>query len=756
MGTASEVTSRDIPPRIRALASFPVDVLMMPGITLWGDINTPTIVVDFDDFTEKFQGYMLNYETPVQLRQFFLGGGKKAIINRIVHIDGSGLPVSAAKAFKVVQTAVAAASNGTVLGMQAAPFALVNGDTLIGKIDSNAGQETATIVATAAEVENGADENFALTDGFTLLVKVDGQAVAQTVTFNTAEFAAIGAATAEEVAAVINAELVGGSAQVTSGGLRVTIYSDTKGSDSKIQVTGGTGNTALSFGTTEQVVVGSNVADASSVTVAELKTIIEAAWVYGSGCTVTDASGYVQIATNVAGLSGDIQVVAASTADDELGLDNAVHTGGSGAAVDTLKAWGKYEGGTIGNAITFDITDATDGVAEHFDVITYLNGVKDQTHANMTMDSTSLQHVDERLKHDKNESMLIDLEDMLASGSALARRPVNGVGYSLTGGDDGLALLDDNDFIGTEGDSTGIYAFDQMDEGDTMICPDRASTTVQNRMSLWLETNRKRQACGIPDPPLGLDSDGATTHASSLTPSEQLQALPWPGIKIPNPDKTVYGNDTLITIKPSGSIAGRMAYNTQNYETHVATQPGNEIYGRLINVVDVETTEVRRIGVRRKITPLHVNPIMAAKDTTGAYGVWLNDVQALKTDGNFKSIGENRMMAQIRKTVMRYMETIRTTPNTPDNRLKDKVIIEAYMLQWVARKALASESAEDSFYVNTDPLGKGINNALVQEREEYKVLLAVATARSRRFIEVMFTRDQRAVETALLQQLVSP
>ena len=104
MGTASEVISKDISPRIKALPSFAVDVLMIPGVTLWGEINTPSVVVDFDDFFEKHRGYMLNYETPVQVKQFFLGGGRKAIVVRIVHIDGSGNPVSAAKAWHTSRT----------------------------------------------------------------------------------------------------------------------------------------------------------------------------------------------------------------------------------------------------------------------------------------------------------------------------------------------------------------------------------------------------------------------------------------------------------------------------------------------------------------------------------------------------------------------------------------------------------------------------------------------------------------------------
>lgn len=755
MGTASEVTSKDIPPRIKSLPSFPVDVLMIPGVTLWGEINTPSIVVDFDDFFEKHRGYMLNYETPVQIKQFFLGGGRKAIVVRIVHIDGSGNPVSAAKAWHTSQTATASPSAGAVTGSTTAPYALVNGDTLVGKVDSNPGEETATIVATVAELENTPAETYALSDGQTLTVKIDGGSE-QTVTFNTAEFADIANATAEEVAAVINAELVGGSAQATSGGTKVTIYSDTAGSNSKVQVTGGTANGVLTFVTTEQGVVGNNVANVSSVTITELKAIIEAAWVFSSGVTVSDSGGMIKITSNTTGASSNVQVVASSTGDDELGLDNAVHAGGTGAAVDTLKLQGKYEGGTIGNGLTYDVTDATDGIAEHFDIVVYLDGVKDRTHANLTMDATSVDYAPERLKHDKNESMLVDAVDMSAPGVTLDRRPANAAGNSLAGGDDGLALLEDNDFIGQEQFSTGLYAFDQVDEGDILICPDRATTTVQNRMSLYMETNRKNTCTGIPDPPLGMDADAAITHVASLTPSEQFQALPWPAVHIPNPDKVVYGNDTFVTIKPSGSIAGKMAGNTRLFETHVATQPGNETRGRLINVINVESQDVRRIGIRRKVTPNGINPIMAAKDTTGRFGVWLNDVQAGKTNGNFKSIGETRVMAAIRKAMLKYLDTIRTTENTQDNRLKDQKIIEAYMLQWVARGALATTNATEAFYVNTDPRGDGINNALVREREEYKVILAVATARARRFVEILFTRDQRAVEAALLQQLVSP
>lgn len=201
---------------------------------------------------------------------------------------------------------------------------------------------------------------------------------------------------------------------------------------------------------------------------------------------------------------------------------------------------------------------------------------------------------------------------------------------------------------------------------------------------------------------------------------------------------------------------GRLARNTIKYKTNVATQPGNEIFGRLENVVGVETEEVNDPKVRRKVTPHRINPIVAMKDTTGAYGVWLNDVQALKGDGNFTSIGEIRLMALIRKTVMGYLETTRTTPNTIDNRRQDQKVIGAYLGTWLSKGVFASNDASSAYYVNTDPDGEGINNPIEQEQERYHVLIGVATAKSRRMVDVGFTRDQRAVENYIQQQLNAP
>jgi len=106
-------------------------------------------------------------------------------------------------------------------------------------------------------VTSGNTQTYALVDGQTLTVRVDGQSAAQTVTFNTADFAAIGAATAAEVAAVISTDLASPSATGGTSGGAVTITSDSGGS---ILVTGGTANAALGFATSHTPTGTSNIA----------------------------------------------------------------------------------------------------------------------------------------------------------------------------------------------------------------------------------------------------------------------------------------------------------------------------------------------------------------------------------------------------------------------------------------------------------------------------------------------------------------
>ncbi len=220
-----------------------------------------------------------------------------------------------------------ASVTGTVVG----PWAFVSGDTIEVAIDAEVpgSPETVTFTGVAAVRESSAG-TWDLSGGKTLLLSIDG-GVGQTISFVDGNFITPTAATATEVAAAINAGLIGGKATVTSG-TKVSITSDRKGTGSGVNVSGGTANGGLLAFTTGNVAGSGNVSNLAAVLFAEIKTAIE---LVVTDCVVTDANGAVKISSLTTGTSSKVLVNATSTLDTTLGIDNATHTGASGANVVT-------------------------------------------------------------------------------------------------------------------------------------------------------------------------------------------------------------------------------------------------------------------------------------------------------------------------------------------------------------------------------------------------------------------------------------
>lgn len=237
-----------------------------------------------------------------------------------------------------------------VLGTIAGPWALVTGDTLKISIDTEVpgSPETVTFTGAAAarETTNTSATPFALADADVLNVKID-RGTAQAIVFNTASFVDITNATAPEVAAVINGQIVGAKATVTNTN-HVTITSDTKGLASHVEVTGGTANAAgkLNFATAEVNGTG-NVNTLAGVTLNEVKAAVEA---IVTDCVVTNSNGYLLISSLTTGPSSKVNVSASGSAQTKVGLDTAVHVGTTGAGVVTCTA------NSAGKVVSFDFS----------------------------------------------------------------------------------------------------------------------------------------------------------------------------------------------------------------------------------------------------------------------------------------------------------------------------------------------------------------------------------------------------------------
>lgn len=223
------------------------------------------------------------------------------------------------------------ATPGFIVGTIAGPFDFlttlaITGDVetrdLVGSVDGDP-DDTATFTGTRAR---RAGSGLAITDltGLTLVLKIDGGGN-QTITFTGAE------TTVALVVATINATLVGAAAEVVI--TEVDIISDTFGTGSSVEVVSGTALAQIGHSTGTSSGAG-NIVDLAAVTAAEVKPVVEAAWITPAPApTVTDVAGAVKITSGTTGATSSIQVDATSDVESVLGFDTLLHSGAAAGAI---------------------------------------------------------------------------------------------------------------------------------------------------------------------------------------------------------------------------------------------------------------------------------------------------------------------------------------------------------------------------------------------------------------------------------------
>lgn len=432
--------------------------------------------------------------------------------------------------------------------------------------------------------------------------------------------------------------------------------------------------------------------------------------------------------------------------------------GGMYSGLNTLTVSALYYGSLT---VKVKVQAASDEDATHFDLLVYRGDELVEWFRNLSMLDSDSRYVEDvvNTSSEKSEYITVADNDVGGTGGLPAdQRPANmSTPVTLTGGNDGLTALADTDYIGGSSFNTGLYAFNLEAQGDKLICPDNTTTTFQNAAASYCENQKKGKMLFITEVPENTTTKASVkAHVQALTASEYRTAALWPHVKISNPNKTVFGKAPQITVSATGLYCARMAKNSENEEAQYFTQPGNEIYGLLDAAVDIETDVVLEPSVRDYVVDYGVNSIIKGiRGIDGNFGVWVDDVLLGKTSDNFISVGEASGVSYLRKIFETYMERHRTQGNTEDRRYTIEDALTAELLKWTARGAFASRNPDEAFYVNADPKGESLNNPAVQDAQQLKVLIGLATARPGRFIELLFTRDSRAVESWIQQQLTA-
>jgi len=425
---ASAVHIIEEKPQVRTLAQPPSAIPGVVGLTERGPLDTPTTVSSWDEYVQNFGGLLSGAEVPMNMRMFFQNGGGSAEIVRVL---------------------------GTL----------------------------------SAAVTSGNAETYALSDGEVLTLKVDG-GVEQTATFNTADFVAIGAATAAEVFAVINTDITGVTAN-ESPSTYVTITSDTATAASRIEITSNTDATALGF-----------TVGATGITAA--KDLVD------------------------------------------------------GSSVDTLKI-SANSAGAWGNNISYTITDATNGVAENFNLTILKSGEIVEVWPNLSMVDANTNFCETVVNNATTGSLYVTLTDLDSVTATPGDRPANvTTATALIGGGNG-ATPTDASYTGGVTSTLGLNTLEE--ENITLLAiPDSTAETVQEAMITFCEVTREKQVFAVMDPAASASASTIVTNMQALTASENF-ALYWPRIKVPNPDTAVFGTGTTITSSTFWGCNGHLREN---------------------------------------------------------------------------------------------------------------------------------------------------------------------------------------------------
>lgn len=732
-------------PRVRAIQAAPTAVTGAVGICERGPIGVPTLVTSFEEYVRIFGGYAANADMPLAAQGFFENGGQQLYVVRTVHYadnTNAGSKTSAAGSVTIPTSNLAATSGfteGTVIG----PWELTAGDHIDIVVDIAGVLQPAvqvSFLATAASRETSNNQPFVLANLQTLTVKIDRGSV-QTIEFLSGEFANIATATADEVADVINAKIVGAKAIVTNT-TRVTIVSDKEGLDSYVEVTGGTANAGLAFNTAEVQGTG-NVDDIKQVTFTEFKTIVEAAV---SSVLVTNVANLPRITRTTTGTNSKVQVASSSTCEQVFGFDTAVHAGSNSGTLSTLTVTGKTDG-SFANAIKPVIAAASNGVASNFNFSLVKNGVAVEVWPNVSMDDTATNFIETVVNDPKTGSNLVTVTDLDAATASPNDRPANGT-YTMTGGSDGLASLDDNDFIGSSVGHTGIRALDTVDTLRLLIVPGRATAAVQNAQITYCEIARNMTVFTILSSPAGLDAASVVTYVKStalLQQSSEFAAFYWPQIQITNPAKSVYGSSVArLTVDPVGHIAGLYARNDNAKPGGVYEAPAGIEFGKLAGVVGLETDEVKDEVKRDLVFPELINPIVILPGSP----IHIDGARTLKSTSNFPTVGERRGVIFIETSLQNGLLFAKHRKIKPSLLAQLDRAVRAFLVVQMRNDAFASDDPKKAFFVD---FSKALNPASEGFIRKVNGRIGLATAKPAEFIVLRISQDQRALEEELAQ-----
>jgi uncharacterized protein len=402
-------------------------------------------------------------------------------------------------------------------------------------------------------------------------------------------------------------------------------------------------------------------------------------------------------------------------------------------SADAMHVHGKTPG-AFANRLEVEVREGAAG----FDLRVLEDGILRERFADLSMLPSSPRFAPSVIHHERRGSRLIRVEpvgDMVPAPQTVR----------LSGGDDGLSDLDDNDFIGNPSAKTGMHAFDAVQDLALLIVPDRATAPVHQAMVRYCEVAREGILFAILDPPPDASAAAMVQYVetdAALLELSEFGALYWPRVQILNPAKAVFGAQTRLTVAPSGVIAGVFARTDNARAGGVYEPPAGIDRGRLLGVLGFESDEVLEERKRDLIYPKRINPLT----TSPGLPRYIDGSRTLRSEGSFPYVGERRGVIFIARSLKRGLEFARHRNNNEALRAEVRRTVKAFLLTQMNNGAFRSREPDKAFFVD---VSEQLNNPTVVMEGQLILRVGLATNKPAEFIILKISADTRALEAAL-------
>lgn len=268
--------------------------------------------------------------------------------------------------------------------------------------------------------------------------------------------------------------------------------------------------------------------------------------------------------------------------------------------------------------------------------------------------------------------------------------PVGDLNVQLADGDDDLAGVDANAYIGQAAidpeDRTGIQSLANIDEISIIAAPGQTGIDVQNALIVHAEQMRYRFA--VLDSREGDGLRDVQRHRSLYDTTRGAYYYPWLQIS----DRFV-GRGAVLNIPPSGHIIG--VYARTDTSRGVWKAPANEMI-QGIRGLQVNLTR----GEQDILNPRHINCQRNFQDNNRGIRVW--GARTLSSDPEWRYINVRRLFLMVEKSIERGMQWAVFEPNDMNLWAAVRRSVNGFLNTLWRDGALEGAKPEEAFFVRAD------------------------------------------------------